>query len=128
MHACYGLTSYSQSRLTFQQPHPLDRHALPHKLLARQDQLVIEYKSRWGLSLEQRRGRVDIDSLIRFGRPVPPVLLDTGRVEKVSRTDGLLNRYDVARVRVGFDDDFDSFAETGELVPDVPDSTERFEL
>jgi hypothetical protein len=39
-----------------------------------------------------------------------------------------LDRYDVARVRVGFDDDFDSLAETGELVPDVPDSTEGFEL
>ena len=110
----------SKPRLTFQQPDPLDRHTLPHKLLARQYQLVIQDEPRWGLSLEQCRRRMDVHRLVRLGRPVASVLLNTGRVEKVAGTDGLLDGDDIARVRVGFHDDLDTFTQPGELIPDVP--------
>jgi hypothetical protein len=46
----------------------------------------------------------------------------TNGVVKVPSGEGLLDRHDVARVRIRLDDDLDSFAELSELVPNVSDS------
>lgn len=71
---------------------------------------------------------MNVHRLIRLGRPVPSVLLDPGCIEEVSGSDRLLNRDDVARVWIGFDHDFDSFAKSGELVAYIAYPAQRFEL
>ena len=71
---------------------------------------------------------MDVHRLVRLCRPVPSILLDPGCVEKVSGSDRFLNRDDIARVWIGFDHDFDSFAEPGELVAYISYPAQRFEL
>jgi hypothetical protein len=71
---------------------------------------------------------MDIHRLIRLGRPVPSILLDPRCVEKVSRSDRLLNRDDITWVWIGLDHDFDSFAKSRELVAHISYPAQRFEL